>query len=39
VAVGWDDHGNEIARVPFTEPVYVREHWDAKFGAYRHNTT
>jgi nitrate reductase beta subunit len=38
-AVGWDVEGSEVARVPFTEPKYVREHWDEKFGAFRHNTT
>ena len=38
-AVGWDDAGNELARVPFTEPVYVREHYDAARAVYRHNTT
>ncbi len=37
--VGWDVDGTEVARVPFTEPTYIREHYDAKFDAYRHNTT
>ncbi|MBT8486373.1 MAG: dehydrogenase [Phycisphaerales bacterium] len=38
-AVGWDRNGTEVARVPFTEPVYVREHYDEQFDVYRHNTT
>jgi nitrate reductase beta subunit len=39
LALGWDVDGEEVARVPFTEPTYVRSHWDDRFGAYRHNTT
>ncbi|MHC4427957.1 MAG: 4Fe-4S dicluster domain-containing protein [Planctomycetota bacterium] len=38
-AVGWDVNGTEVVRVPFTEPVYIRDHYDAKFDVYRHNTT
>lgn len=38
-AVGWDVDGVEVARVPFTEPVYIREHYDARRDVYRHNTT
>jgi nitrate reductase beta subunit len=38
-AIGWDVDGTEVARVPFTEPVYVREHFDAEHDVYRHNTT
>lgn len=38
-AIGWDVNGAEVARVPFTERPVVREHYDAKHGAYRHNTT
>jgi len=37
--IGWDAEGTEVARVPFTEPTYVREHYDAKHKVYRHNTT
>jgi len=37
--IGWDAKGTEVARVPFTEPTYVREHYDAKHKVYRHNTT
>ena len=38
-AVGWDVNGTEVARVPFTEPVYIRDHFDPRYGVYRHNTT
>jgi len=38
-AIGFDRDDVEVARVPFTEPVYVREHYDAKHDVYRHNTT
>ena len=38
-AIGWDVNGDEVAHVPFTEPVYIREHYDAKHDVYRHNTT
>ncbi len=37
-AVGWDVDGQEVARVPFTEPIYVRPHYDAQHDVYRHNT-
>lgn len=37
-AVGWDVDGVEAARVPFTEPVYHRDHYDTRHGSYRHNT-
>ncbi|MFQ5983916.1 MAG: 4Fe-4S dicluster domain-containing protein [Alphaproteobacteria bacterium] len=37
--VAWDGKGGEVARVPFTEPSWVREAFDARFDAYRHNTT
>ncbi len=38
-SVGWDRNGTEVARVPFTEPVFVRDHFDEKHDVYRHNTT
>lgn len=38
VAIGWDVDGEEVARVPFTEPTYFRKFLDEKAGAYRHNT-
>jgi len=28
-----------VARVPFVEPTVVRDAYDKKFDAYRHNTT
>ncbi|MEX0655836.1 MAG: 4Fe-4S dicluster domain-containing protein [Phycisphaeraceae bacterium] len=37
-AVGWDVDDAEVARVPFTEPVYHRPHYDQKHAVYRHNT-
>jgi nitrate reductase beta subunit len=37
--VGWGAGGEELARVPFTEPQYVRPAFDEEHGAYRHNTT
>ena len=37
--LGWDVDGLEVARVPFTEPTYIREHHDAARDVYRHNTT
>lgn len=36
-AVGYDEKGNVLAKVPFTEPVYVRPFQDPKSGAVRHN--
>lgn len=39
VAVGWNEAGEELVRVPFTEPTYIRDPFDTKAGAYRHNTT
>ena len=37
-AVGWDVEGDEVARVPFTEPIYERPHYDETHAVYRHNT-
>ena len=37
-AVGWDVDGQEVVRVPFTEPTYFRKHFDEQYEAYRHNT-
>ncbi|MCC6159475.1 MAG: dehydrogenase [Deltaproteobacteria bacterium] len=36
--VGWNDKGEEVTRVPFTEPTVIRDHRDERFGAFRHNT-
>ena len=38
-AIGWNGKGEEITRVPFVEPTYIREFHDTKRGVYRHNTT
>jgi nitrate reductase / nitrite oxidoreductase, beta subunit len=37
--VGWSGSGEELARVPFTEPTYLRPAFDEAAQAYRHNTT
>jgi nitrate reductase beta subunit len=37
-ALGFDDKGEMIAKVPFSEPVYIRPYFDKKGGTYRHNT-
>ncbi len=36
-AIGYDEQGREVVRVPFTEPVYIRPYFDAQQGVYRHN--
>jgi nitrate reductase beta subunit len=38
-AIGYDINDAEVSRVPFTEPVYVREPLDRVHNVYRHNTT
>ena len=38
-AVGFDGKGEEITRVPFTEPTWIRKAFDQRHGAYRHNTS
>lgn len=38
VAIGFDEKGAEVARVPLREPVFIRPFMDEKHGAYRHNT-
>jgi nitrate reductase beta subunit len=37
--IGWGGDGEEVARVPFTEPTYIRDHYDERYDVYRHNTT
>lgn len=37
-AHGYDEKGNEVGKVPITEPVYIREFYDKKLKTYRHNT-
>ncbi|MBI5725156.1 MAG: dehydrogenase [Planctomycetes bacterium] len=36
-AVGYDDSGNEVARVPITEPIYERPFFDKDNNVYRHS--
>ena len=36
-AVGYDAAGNEVVRVPYVEPVFVRPHWDETLQTFRHN--
>ena len=31
VAIGWDDKGREVTRIPFDEPFYVRGEMDSRF--------
>ncbi|OGQ05847.1 MAG: dehydrogenase [Deltaproteobacteria bacterium RIFCSPLOWO2_01_44_7] len=37
-AIGFNEKGEEVVRVPFTEPFFEREMFDAKLQVYRHNT-
>lgn len=37
-AYGYDEKGREVMKVPITEPMYIREFYDKKLHAYRHNT-
>lgn len=37
-AVGYNEIGDEIVRVPYVEPVLDRPHWDAQFQTFRQNT-
>jgi nitrate reductase beta subunit len=37
-AYGYDEAGEELARVPFTEPLFVRPFYDSNYQVYRHNT-
>ncbi len=36
--VGYNEQGEVLTRVPFTEPVFVRPYSDEKYGTFRHNT-
>lgn len=38
-AIGWDDEGDEVARVPLKEPTMVRPAFDQALTAYRYNVT
>ena len=35
--LGFNDEREMIAKVPLTEPIYVRPYFDKKVGTYRHN--
>ncbi|MCC6837817.1 MAG: dehydrogenase [Bacteroidia bacterium] len=37
-AVGYNEIGDEIVRVPYSEPVFKRPHWDEQYKTFRHNT-
>jgi nitrate reductase beta subunit len=37
-AIGFDEHGAELVRVPVTEPVIERNAYDEKLGVIRNNT-
>jgi len=37
--LAWNGKGEKIFDVPFTEPVYIRKHFDEHNQVYRHNTT
>lgn len=37
-AVGFNEEGEEVARVPFTEPIHKRPRYDEKEKVFRHNT-
>ena len=38
-AIGYDDSGDEIVRVPITEPTYRRPFFDKEHNVYRHSIT
>jgi nitrate reductase beta subunit len=38
-AIGYDEKGHEVVRVPLKEPTVVRPFYDEKLGVYRHNVT
>ncbi len=38
-AIGYDEKGAEIVRVPLKEPVYIRPDWDPARQVFRHNIT
>jgi nitrate reductase beta subunit len=39
IAIGWDEKGEELVRVPLTEPIHVRPVFDEQYQAYRTNIT
>ena len=38
-AIGYDGKGDEVIRVPLTEPIYVRPYRDDAHQTFRHNTS
>jgi len=36
-AMGYDEQGTLVSKVPLTEPIFIREYFDKKLKAYRHN--
>ena len=36
-AIGWNEAGVEIARMPFDEPIYIRDEIDVRFDVQRMN--
>ena len=38
-AIGYDEGGRELVRVPLREPIQVRAAYDGKYEAYRTNIT
>ena len=38
-AIGYNDKGDEIVRVPITEPTYRRPFFDEERNVYRHSIT
>jgi nitrate reductase / nitrite oxidoreductase, beta subunit len=38
-AIGYDEDGDEIVRVPLSEPIQIREEWDETHQAFRTNVT
>jgi nitrate reductase beta subunit len=38
-AIGYDEQGDEVSRVPLREPIYVRAAHDARLEVNRSNTT
>ena len=37
-ATGYNEGGDEVVKVPMTEPFIERNHYDEKYKAYRLNT-
>ncbi len=37
-ATGYNEKGDQVISVPVTEPTFIREFFDDKLQAYRHNT-